>query len=114
MEPEDQAGRETHAGPDRPRAPGSVRSGSRATRQSPGYVRFERPTAWAAIARSRRPDAKGKGQISLTEQGSRVIVRTKLRPNGLLALLLPLMRRTTHEREDQNLYRVKAILEGTR
>jgi hypothetical protein len=46
--------------------------------------------------------------------GTTFIVRTKLRPKGLPALLLPLMRRTMHEREDQNLDRVKAILEGTR
>ena len=78
------------------------------------YVRFERPMAWASIARSRRLDAKGEGRIPPAEQGSRVVVRTKLRPKGLLALLLPLMRRTMHEREDQNLERVKAILERTR
>jgi hypothetical protein len=42
------------------------------------------------------------------------MVRTRLRPKGLLALLLPLMRRTVHEREDENLDRVKAIMEGAR
>jgi hypothetical protein len=67
-----------------------------------GCVRFERPAARAAIARSRRLDAKGEGRIPPAEQGSRVMVRTRLRPKGLLALLLPLMRRTVHEREDQN------------
>ena len=46
------------------------------------YVRFERPTAWASIARSRRLDAEGEGRISPTEQGSRVVVRTKLRPKA--------------------------------
>jgi Polyketide cyclase / dehydrase and lipid transport len=79
-----------------------------------GYVGFERPMTWASIARSRRLNATGEGRISPTEQGSRVIVRTKLQPKGLLGLLLPLMRRTMHEREDQNLDRVKAILEGAR
>ena len=79
-----------------------------------GYVRSGRPAAWAAIARSRRLDAKGAGRISPAEQGSGVMVRTRLRPRGLLALLLPLMRRTMHEREDQNLDRVKAILEDAR
>lgn len=47
-----------------------------------GYVRFERPMAWAAIARSRRLDAKGEGRISPTEQGSRVMVRTNSGPRG--------------------------------
>ena len=78
-----------------------------------GYVRSGRPVAWAAIARfrawmrrawggsRRRNRAPGHGQNQTPAQ-------------GLLALLLPLMRRTVHEREDQNLERVKAILEGTR
>jgi len=76
------------------------------------YVRFERPTSWASIARSRRLDAKGEGRISPTERGSRVAVKTQLRPKGLLALLLPLMRRTMHKREERNLESVRAILEG--
>jgi uncharacterized protein YndB with AHSA1/START domain len=77
------------------------------------YVTFERPTAWASVARSRLLDVKGEGQISPTEHGSRVVIKTELRPKGLLALLFPVMRRMMHEREDQNLERVKAILEGT-
>jgi Polyketide cyclase / dehydrase and lipid transport len=76
------------------------------------YVKFERSTAWTSIARSRCLDAKGEGRISPTEHGSRLVIRTQLRPKGLLALLLPVMRRTMHRREDQNLERVKAILEG--
>lgn len=76
------------------------------------YVTFERPTTWTSIARSRRLDAKGEGRISPIEQGSRVVVKTELRPKGLLALLMPVMRRTMHAREDENLKRVKAILEG--
>lgn len=74
---------------------------------------FERPTAWASIARSRRLDVRAVGRIAPTGRGSRVVIRTELRPKGVLALLLPLMRRTMQAREDQNLERVKAILEGT-
>ena len=76
------------------------------------YVRFERPTAWASIARSRRLDVRAEGRISATEGGSRLVIRTELRPKGLLALLFAVMRRTMHARERQNLERVKAILEG--
>jgi hypothetical protein len=78
------------------------------------YVAFERPTTWASTARCRRLDAKGEGRISRTERGSRLMVRTELRSKGLVALLLPLMRRTMHERETRILKRVKAILEGGR
>jgi uncharacterized protein YndB with AHSA1/START domain len=76
------------------------------------YIAFERPAVWASVARSRRLDVKGEGRISPTERGSRLVVRSEMRPKGVLALLLPLMRRTMQAREDQNLVRVKAILEG--
>jgi hypothetical protein len=76
------------------------------------YVAFERPTARTSVARSRRLDAKAEGRISPTEHGSRVVITTDLRPKGLLALLLRVMRRTMRKREDENLERVKTILEG--
>jgi uncharacterized protein YndB with AHSA1/START domain len=76
------------------------------------YVLFERPTAWASIARSRRLDARAEGRVAPTERGSRVVIRTELRPKGLLALLLPVMRRTMRRREEENLARVRTILEG--
>lgn len=78
------------------------------------YVPFERPTAWASIARSRPLDARAEGRVSPTERGSRVVIRTELRPKGLLALLLPVMRRTMRRREEENLERVRTILEGKR
>jgi hypothetical protein len=78
------------------------------------YVRFERPTAWGSIAGSPRLDVRAEGRILPTERGSRVVIKTELRPKGLLALLLPVMRRTMQGREDQNLGVVEAILEGTR
>lgn len=76
------------------------------------YVAFERPTAWASIARSRRLDAKGR-EADLADR-ARLMFRTELRPKSLLALLLPLMRRTMHGRETRNLKRVEAISEGGR
>jgi hypothetical protein len=76
------------------------------------YVAFERPTAWTSVARSRRLDAKAEGRISPTEHGSRVVITTDLRPRGLLALLLLVMRRTMRKREDQNVERVKTVSEG--
>jgi hypothetical protein len=41
-----------------------------------------------------------------------VTIRTQLRSKGVLVLLLPLMRRTMHKREERDLESVKAILEG--
>jgi hypothetical protein len=76
------------------------------------YVRFEPPSAWLSVARSRRLDVRGEGSVSPTDQGAHVTIRTQLRPKGVLVLLLPLMRRTMHKREERNLESVKAILEG--
>ncbi len=93
VEPQDPTRREAHPGTDRP----GTRFGAewiKGNSTSVEYVGFERPTSWASIARSRRLDAKGEGRISPTERGSRDAVKTQLRPKGLLALLLPLMRRT--------------------
>jgi len=50
--------------------------------------------------------------VEARANGSRVAIKTELRPKGLLALVLPVMRRTLHERENQNLERVKAVLEA--
>ena len=113
MEPKDPAGGEAHPGGDG----AGTRFDAEWIKGNPTiveYVLFERPTAWASIARSRRLDARAEGRVSPTERGSSVVIRTELRPKGLLALLLPMMRRTMHQREDQNLERVKAILEGRR
>jgi uncharacterized protein YndB with AHSA1/START domain len=76
------------------------------------YVRFERPTRWASVGRSRRIDATSEGRVSATQAGAHLTIRMELRPRGLLTLLLPFMRRTMHRREDRNLAAIKAILEG--
>jgi uncharacterized protein YndB with AHSA1/START domain len=78
------------------------------------YVTFERPTTWGSIARSRRLDARAEGRISPTADGCRVVIRTELRPKGPASAAVPVMRRTMHAREDQNLERVEAILEAER
>jgi len=76
------------------------------------YVRFERPAQWATVGRATRLDAKSEGLVSATRDSAHLIVRMELRPRGLLALLLPLMRRAMLRREDRNLAMIKAILEG--
>jgi hypothetical protein len=54
-------------------------------------VRFEPPVIWETLAHSRRLDAKGEGQISATEGGSRLVMRMELSPKGALRLLLPIL-----------------------
>jgi Polyketide cyclase / dehydrase and lipid transport len=55
---------------------------------------------------------EGRGADLADQARPRVVITTDLRPKGLLALLLLVMRRTMRKREDQDLERVKAILEG--
>jgi Polyketide cyclase / dehydrase and lipid transport len=76
------------------------------------YTALERPIGWTSRARSRLLDVKGEGRVSATDRGSRVVIRTEIRPKGILALLRPLLGRTMLQREERNLQRVKAILEG--
>jgi hypothetical protein len=115
VEPEDQGRQEAHAGPVRPRHPARA-DWIKGDPAVVGHAGFARPMVWESIACSRCLDATGEGRISPAEPGSRVAVSIKLRPKGgwLLTLLLPLMRRMVHEREDQNLERIKAILEDAR
>jgi hypothetical protein len=75
-------------------------------------VRFERPVIWETLARSRRLDAKGEGQISATEGGSRLIMRMELSPKGPLRLLLPILGRFLHQQQERNVAAIKQALGG--
>jgi len=77
------------------------------------YVRFARPASWASTGRSSRMDAESEGRVSPTERGTYLVIRTELRPKGVLALVLPLIRRTMHTREKRNLGAIKAALESS-
>jgi uncharacterized protein YndB with AHSA1/START domain len=75
-------------------------------------VRFERPTTWEAVGRSRHLDAKTIGRVSTTDDGARLIVRMELSPRGTLKLLLPILGRYMHNQEERNLANIKAALEA--
>ena len=75
-------------------------------------VRFERPVIWETLGRSRRLDAKGEGQISATEGGSRLVMRMELSPKGALRLLLPILGRFIHQQQERNVAAIKQALEG--
>jgi len=74
-------------------------------------VRFERPTAWASVGRSRWLVASSQGQVSTTPGGARLVVRMELQPQGALRLLLPVLGPVMRRREDRNLHAIKAALE---
>jgi hypothetical protein len=75
------------------------------------FVRFERPTTWASVGRSRRLLANSEGQVSRTPGGAHLVIRTELQPQGPLRFLLPVLGPTMRRREERNLRAIKAALE---
>jgi WS/DGAT/MGAT family acyltransferase len=76
------------------------------------YLHFDPPRSWAAQSTSRRLDVRAEGQVVPTGSGSRLIIRTDLRPRGPLRPLAPLLRRYMHRAWNRNLAVIKAQLEN--
>jgi WS/DGAT/MGAT family acyltransferase len=74
-------------------------------------TKINRPHSWAAISRSRALDAESAGEINDITGGCRLIMRTKLRPHGILRLLTPALSWWMRRTLDQDLQRMKAVLE---
>ncbi|HZD69733.1 MAG TPA: SRPBCC family protein [Actinomycetes bacterium] len=75
------------------------------------FVRFERPTVWASVGRSRRLVATSESHVSKTPAGARLVTRVELEPRGALRVLRPVLGRVMRRREERNLLAIKATLE---
>jgi hypothetical protein len=75
------------------------------------FVRFQRPTTWASVGRSRRLVANSQGQVAKTPGGARLVIGMDLQPRGPLRLLLPVLDPIMRRREARNLRAIKAALE---
>jgi uncharacterized protein YndB with AHSA1/START domain len=75
------------------------------------FVRFEHPTTWASVGRSRRLLANSEGQVSKTPGGARLVIRMELQPQGPLRFLMPVLGPTMRRREGRNVGAIKAALE---
>jgi len=75
------------------------------------FVRFQRPTAWGSVGRSRWLVANSEGQVSKTPGGARLVIRMELQPRGALRLLRPALGPIMRRREHRNLRMIKAALE---
>jgi len=73
------------------------------------HTKINRPRSWAAISRSRALDAETAGEISDITGGCRLIMRTELRPHGILRLLTPALRWWMRHTFNQDLQRMKAV-----
>ena len=74
-------------------------------------IKIDRPRSWAAFSRSQALDAQTEGKIDQIPDGSRLIMCTQLRPYGLLRLLTPGLGWWMHRTLDEDLQRMKALLE---
>jgi len=74
-------------------------------------ISINRPRSWAAVSRSRALDVLSEGQIDRTVNGSRLVMRMRLRPRGSLRILNPALGVFMHRALDQDLRRVKTLLE---
>lgn len=75
------------------------------------FVRFQPPTSWATVGRSRRLIASSQGWVTTRPGGARLVLRTRLQPRGALRLLLPVLGPIMRQREQRNLLAIKAVLE---
>jgi WS/DGAT/MGAT family acyltransferase len=74
-------------------------------------IQIKRPGSWAAVSRSRALDVLSEAEIEKTGNGSRLVMRMRLRPHGALRLLTPALGLFMHRTLDRDLRRVKALLE---
>jgi diacylglycerol O-acyltransferase / wax synthase len=74
-------------------------------------TKIDRPRSWTAISRSRALDAQTEGQIHDISGRCEVFLRTQLRPHGFLRLLSPALGLWMHRTLDQDLRRVRTLVE---
>jgi diacylglycerol O-acyltransferase / wax synthase len=74
-------------------------------------TKVDRPRTWSAVSRSQALDAYSQGQIDDIPGGCRLIMRTQLRPHGIFRLLTPALGQWMHRTLDQDLHRMRALLE---
>jgi uncharacterized protein YndB with AHSA1/START domain len=75
---------------------------------------FQRPSVWAATSTSRLLDVHVEFEVTPTDRGARLSVRTLLLPHGVLRLCQPILRRIMQQQWEHHLRRIKARLELAR
>src|SRR3954452_5989938 len=75
-------------------------------------TQFDRPGSWTAVSRSGVLDAETQAAVLVIPCGSRLVIRTRLRPRGALRLVGPALAWWMRRTWDRDLARVKMLLEG--
>jgi uncharacterized protein YndB with AHSA1/START domain len=73
---------------------------------------FQRPRFWAGSSASRLLDVRFEGEVTPTERGARLCMRTLLLPHGVLRFVSPILRRFMRQQWEHHLRRLKARLTG--
>jgi hypothetical protein len=74
-------------------------------------IAFQRPSFWAATNTGKSLDVRIEWEVTPTERGTRLSVRTLLLPHGLLRLAQTILGRYMRGQWEHHLRRIKARLE---
>jgi Polyketide cyclase / dehydrase and lipid transport len=74
-------------------------------------VRFERPSVWELVGRSKVMTSGWRGRVLPGGDGARLLLRMEIQPHGLLGLAAPLLRRRMRPELERDIATIKARLE---
>jgi hypothetical protein len=75
-------------------------------------VRFERPSVWEMVGRSRAMRFGWRGRVLPSGDGVHLMLRMEIQLRGLLGLAAPLLRRRMRPELERDIAAIKARLEG--
>ena len=74
-------------------------------------VRFERPSVWEMVGRSKVMTSGWRGRVLPRGDGARLLLRMEIQLHGLLGLAAPLLRRRMRPELERDIATIKARLE---
>ncbi len=77
------------------------------------YKLVDKPRRWEIYASAKGMDIAFRGEVEPTDGGARLTITMTLLPRGLFRLLGPLIRRGFQNKEENNLARLRTVLEGS-
>jgi hypothetical protein len=75
-------------------------------------VRFERPSVWEMVGRSRAMSFGRRGRVLPSGDGAHLLLRMEIQLHGLLGVAAPLLRRPMRPELERDIATIKARLEG--
>jgi hypothetical protein len=75
-------------------------------------VRFQRPSVWELVGRSKVMTAGWRGRVLPTGDGAHLMLRMEIQLHGLLAVAAPVLRRRMRPELERDIATIKAKLEA--